>query len=32
MEKSLRTAMEMGEGIIGIQKLGSTDIEYFSKT
>lgn len=31
MEKSLRTAMEMGEGIIGIQKLGSTDIEYFSK-
>ncbi|KMQ67304.1 excinuclease ABC subunit A [Chryseobacterium sp. FH2] len=31
MEKSLRTAMEMGEGLIGIQKLGSTDIEYFSK-
>lgn len=31
MEKSLRTAMEMGEGIIGIQKLGSEDIEYFSK-
>ncbi|MEY8760834.1 excinuclease ABC subunit UvrA [Chryseobacterium tongliaoense] len=31
MEKSLRTAIEMGEGIIGIQKLGSTDIEYFSK-
>ena len=31
MEKSLRTAMEMGEGIIGIQKLGSDDIEYFSK-
>ena len=31
MDKSLRTAMEMGEGIIGIQKLGSDDIEYFSK-
>ena len=31
MEKSLRTAMEMGEGIIGIQKLGSDEIEYFSK-
>jgi len=31
MEKSLRTAMEMGEGIIGIQKLGITEIEYFSK-
>src|SRR5690606_29052118 len=31
MEKSLRTAMQMGEGTIGIQKLGSTDIEYFSK-
>jgi excinuclease ABC subunit A len=31
MEKSLRTAMEMGEGLIGIQKLGSTAIEYFSK-
>jgi excinuclease ABC subunit A len=26
MEKSLRTAIEMGEGIIGIQKLGGTDI------
>ncbi len=31
MEKSLRTAMEMGEGIIGIQKLGNDEIEYFSK-
>ena len=31
MEKSLRTAMEMGEGIIGIQKLNATEIEYFSK-
>jgi excinuclease ABC subunit A len=31
MEKSLRTAMEMGEGLIGIQKLGTKDIEYFSK-
>ena len=31
MEKSLKTAMEMGEGIIGIQRLGNNDIEYFSK-
>ncbi len=31
MEKSLRTAMQMGEGTIGIQKLGGEDIEYFSK-
>lgn len=31
MEKSLRTAMEMGEGLIGIQKLGSDEVEYFSK-
>lgn len=31
MAKSLRTAMQMGEGTIGIQLLGSTDIEYFSK-
>ncbi len=31
MEKSLRTAMEMGEGIVGIQKLNSDEIEYFSK-
>ncbi|MBE2274344.1 MAG: excinuclease ABC subunit UvrA, partial [Flavobacteriales bacterium] len=31
MEKSLRTAMEMGEGTIGLQKLGETDIHYFSK-
>ncbi len=31
MEKSLRTAMEMGEGIIGIQKLNSDEIQYFSK-
>ena len=31
MEKSLRTAMEMGEGIIGIQKLDSEKVEYFSK-
>lgn len=31
MEKSLKTAMEMGEGIIGIQKLGGTEIQYFSK-
>lgn len=31
MENSLRTAMEMGEGIIGIQKLNKTEIHYFSK-
>ena len=31
MAKSLRTAMQMGEGTIGIQLLGRTDIEYFSK-
>lgn len=31
MGKSLQTAIQMGEGIIGIQKLGSNDIEYFSK-
>ena len=31
MESSLRTAMDMGEGIVGIQKLGSTEIEYFSR-
>lgn len=31
MEKSLRTALNMGEGIIGIQKLNDTEIQYFSK-
>ena len=31
MEKSLRTALDMGEGVIGIQKFGSNEIEYFSK-
>ena len=31
MEKSMKTALEMGEGIIGIQRLGSDEIEYFSK-
>ena len=31
MEKSLKTALQMGEGVIGIQKLGGTEIEYFSK-
>lgn len=31
MEKSLKTAMELGEGIIGIQKLGEDEVEYFSK-
>ena len=31
MEKSLRIALEMGEGIIGIQKLNSDEVDYFSK-
>jgi len=31
MEKSLRTALDMGEDVIGIQKFGSDEIEYFSK-
>ena len=31
MKKSLKTALQMGEGVIGIQKLGGTEIEYFSK-
>lgn len=31
MEKSLRTAMEMGEGTIGLQKLGENEVHYFSK-
>ncbi len=31
MEQSLKTALQMGEGVIGIQKLASDKIEYFSK-
>ncbi|WHF51721.1 excinuclease ABC subunit UvrA [Chryseobacterium gotjawalense] len=31
MEQSLKTALHMGEGVIGIQKLASENIEYFSK-
>ncbi len=31
MEQSLKTALHMGEGVIGIQKLASKNIEYFSK-
>ncbi|MGV8916147.1 MAG: excinuclease ABC subunit UvrA [Kaistella sp.] len=31
MEKSMKTALQMGEGLVGIQKLGSMEIEYFSK-
>lgn len=31
MEQSLKTALHMGEGVIGIQKLSSSTIEYFSK-
>ncbi|WP_312324260.1 excinuclease ABC subunit UvrA, partial [Soonwooa sp.] len=31
MPKSLKTAMEMGDGIIAIQKMGEEDVQYFSK-
>ncbi|SFI56875.1 excinuclease ABC subunit A [Kaistella treverensis] len=31
MEKSLKTALQMGDGIVGIQKLDTQNIEYFSK-
>ncbi|KEY20143.1 excinuclease ABC subunit UvrA [Kaistella antarctica] len=31
MEQSLKTALNMGEGVIGIQRLESKNIEYFSK-
>ena len=31
MEQSLKTALHMGEGLVGIQKLESSEIEYFSK-
>lgn len=31
METSMKTALQLGDGIIGIQKLGSEDLEYFSK-
>ncbi len=31
MPQSLKTALQMGEGIIGIQKLGTNNIEYFSR-
>lgn len=31
MEKSLKTALQMGDGVVGIQKLGSENMEYFSK-
>lgn len=31
MEKSLKTAMQMGDGLIGIQKFESTDFQYFSR-
>ncbi len=31
MPQSLKTALQMGEGIIGIQKLGTDNIEYFSR-
>lgn len=31
MAKSLKTALQMGEGVVMVQKLGSTDYQYFSK-
>jgi len=31
MAKSLKTALQMGEGVVMIQKLGATDYQYFSK-
>ena len=31
MEQSLKTALQMGEGLVGIQKLASSTIEYFSR-
>lgn len=31
MPKSLKTALNMGDGTIGIQILGETEIQYFSK-
>lgn len=31
MTKSLKTALEMGEGTVGIQVLGEDEVQYFSK-
>ncbi|SHJ90136.1 excinuclease ABC subunit UvrA [Epilithonimonas mollis] len=31
MPQSLKTALEMGEGVIAIQEMGSDDIDFFSK-
>ncbi len=31
MAKSLKTALQIGEGVVMIQKLGATDYQYFSK-
>ncbi len=31
MPKSLKTAMQMGEGVVMVQKLGNEDFQYFSK-
>ncbi|GAB1357533.1 excinuclease ABC subunit UvrA [Cloacibacterium normanense] len=31
MAKSLKTALQMGEGVVMVQKLGTTDYQYFSK-
>ena len=31
MPKSLKTALQMGDGVVMVQKLGATDYQYFSK-
>ena len=31
MAKSLKTALQMGEGVVMVQKFGSNDFQYFSK-
>ncbi|WP_213189137.1 excinuclease ABC subunit UvrA [Cloacibacterium caeni] len=31
MAKSLKTALQMGDGVVMVQKLGATDYQYFSK-
>ena len=31
MAKSLKTALQMGEGVVMVQKLGAADYQYFSK-
>ena len=29
MAKSLKTALQMGDGVVMVQKLGATDYQYF---